>query len=67
MFVICFIQQTPAFISLCFTFFSVFIYFTTKGALKISNRHIFFSFDFLNSEKIFVNLKFKFLSGPLLF
>ena len=58
MFVIYFIQQTPAFISLCFTFFSVFVYFTTKGALKISqSSHFFFLFDFLNSEEVKVPLR----------
>ena len=58
--------NTSVYIFMFYFLFCIYL-FHNKGSIKIFNRHIFFSFDFLNSEKIFVNLKFKFLSGPLLF
>ena len=60
-----FIQQTPAFISLFYFIFFIYL-FQNKGKIKFFQlSHL--SFNFLNSEEIFVNLISKFLSELYLY
>ena len=61
-----FIQQTPAFISLFYFIFFIYL-FQNKGKIIFFFQLSHLSFNFLNSEEIFVNLVSKSLSELYLY